>query len=96
MTNIKAEEAMHDLTLMLLYLSRFAERVQKFSDAKDFYAWKGYNFDVLNKLVDADFIRQGDRPSRSKVVYLTEDGIAQAKTLLSKYGITDWQKNRKI
>lgn len=90
MSNIKAEESMHDLTLMLLYLSRFVEQGQKFSEAKNFYAWKGYDFDVLNKLDVADFIRQGNRPSRSKSVYLTEDGIAQAKALLSKYGITDW------
>ena len=39
---IKAEEAMRELTLMLLYLSRFAQG-EKFEKATDFYAWKGYD-----------------------------------------------------
>lgn len=37
MGNIKAEEAMRELTLMLLYLSRFTQR-EKFHEATDFYA----------------------------------------------------------
>ena len=57
MGNIKAEEAMRELTLMLLYLSRFTQR-EKFHEATDFYAWKGYDFDILNELDDADYIRQ--------------------------------------
>ena len=44
-----AKQAMKELTMALLYLSRFCER-EKFSEAKDFYAWKGYDFDVLNRL----------------------------------------------
>ena len=67
MGNIKAEEAMRELTLMLLYLSRFTQR-EKFHEATDFYAWKGYDFDILNELDDADYIRQGNHPSRSKSV----------------------------
>lgn len=43
MGNIKAEEAMKELTLMLLYLSRFTQG-EKFHEATDFYAWKGYDF----------------------------------------------------
>ena len=37
MGNIKAEEAMKELTLMLLYLSRFTQG-EKFHEATDFYA----------------------------------------------------------
>ena len=80
MGNIKAEEAMRELTLMLLYLSRFTQR-EKFHEATDFYAWKGYDFDILNELDDADYIRQGNHPSRSKSVYITESGMEQAKEL---------------
>ena len=58
----------------------------------DFYAWKGYDFDILNELDDADYIRQGNHPSRSKSVYITESGMEQAKELLSKYGISDWKQ----
>ena len=80
MGNIKAEEAMRELTLMLLYLSHFTQR-EKFHEATDFYAWKGYDFDILNELDDADYIRQGNHPSRSKSVYITESGMEQAKEL---------------
>ena len=89
MDKITAEKAQNELTMILLYLSRFTEG-SRFSDGKDFYAWKGYDFDILNSLDDKDYIRQGERPSRRKSVYLTETGIDYAKELLEKYGIKDW------
>lgn len=90
-SSTEAKEAMKELTMMLIYLSRFTQG-QKFSEATDFYAWKGYDFDVLNELDDADYIRQGNHPSRSKSVYITDSGKAQAQELLSKYGIIDWEQ----
>lgn len=90
-SNTEAKEAMRELTMMLIYLSRFAQG-EKFNEATDFYAWKGYDFDVLNELNDADYIRQGNHPSRSKSVYITDSGKAQAQELLSKYGIADWEQ----
>ena len=94
MEKINTEKAMQELTMMLIYLSRFTQG-DRFTDAKDFYAWKGYNFDILNKLSDFDYIRQGDRPSCSKSVYITDSGIEQAKELLNKYGIEDWKQEQK-
>ena len=94
MEKINTEKAMQELTMMLIYLSRFTQG-DRFTDAKDFYAWKGYNFDVLNKLSDSDYIRQGDCPSRSKSVYITDSVIEQAKELLNKYGIEDWKQEQK-
>ena len=91
MEKTKANEAMKELTVMLMYLSRFSER-DRFSDDKYYYAWKGYDFDILNSLDDDDIIRQGNHPSRSKSVYITDSGIALAKKLLNKYGIDDWEK----
>ena len=81
MEHTEADQAMKELTMALLYLSRFCER-EKFAEAKDFYAWKGYDFDVLNGLEDEDLIRQ---------VYLTEAGKEYARALLKKYGIDDWK-----
>ena len=91
MEHTEAKQAMKELTMMLIYLSRFCER-EKFAEAKHFYAWKGYDFDILNELDDADYIRQGNHPSRSKSVYITESGMELAKKLLSKYGISDWKQ----
>lgn len=75
--------------MVLMYLSRFADG-EKFSEAKDFYAWKGYDFDIINKLSDEDYVRQGSHPSRTKKVYITESGKEYAKQLLEKYSISDW------
>lgn len=90
MDKTQAKEAMRELTLMMLYLSRFSQE-EKFHEAKDFYVWKGYDFDILNKLDDADYIQQGNHPSRSKSVYITDSGISRAQELLSKYDIDDWK-----
>ena len=83
------EEKIKELTLLLLYLTSWKEKDIFGDDCMR--AWKGYDFDVLNHLDDEDFIRQGDRPSRRKSVYLTETGIDYAKELLEKYGISDWK-----
>ena len=87
--NEKAEtkKAIKELTLLLMYLNRFTEE-KDFKTAKDFYAWKGYNFDIINKLDDEDFISQGKY--RSKSVYITEKGMEEAKKLLEKYKIKDY------
>lgn len=71
-----------------MYLTRFSE-YDKFLDEENFYAWKGYNFDVLNELDEEKYINQGAHPSRTKKVFLTEDGQKYARELLTKYGISD-------
>ena len=76
---------------MLLYLSRFT-RGKKFDEASDFYAWKGYDFDVLNQLNVEEYISQGSY--RSKSVTITGNGLEKAEELLSKYGISDWVKKQ--
>ena len=89
MDKIKAEEAQKELTMILLYLSRLTSN-DRLVKSDDVYSWKGYDFDVLDSLDDEDYIRQGERPSRRKSVYLTETGIDYAKELLEKYGIKYW------
>lgn len=83
MDKTSAKIAMEELTMMLLYLSHFTEK-DRFSNENDLYAWKDYNFDVLNKLDDEDYIRQGSRPSRTQSVYITTEGIKKAKELVEK------------
>ncbi|MBM6831982.1 DUF6429 family protein [Faecalicoccus acidiformans] len=90
MEKTEPKQAMKELTMMLLYLSRFTEE-KDFLEANDYYAWKGYDFDILNELDEADYIRQGKHPSRTKSVYITEEGKERAKELLKKYEIEDWK-----
>jgi len=83
----ETKKAIKELTLLLMYLNRFTEE-KDFKTAKDFYAWKGYNFDIINELDEEDFIYQGKY--RNKSVYITEKGIKEAKELLEKYKIKDY------
>ena len=60
MKKIDANQAMEELTMILMYLSRFEEAGFE-SDEKFYYAWKGYDFDIINKLDDNNLINQGSR-----------------------------------
>lgn len=57
--------------MMLIYLSHFTER-DRFANPDGKYAWKGYDFDVLNQLDEKDYIRQGSH--RSKSMHITKEG----------------------
>lgn len=70
MDRTDAKIAMEELTMMLIYLSHFTEQ-DRFANKDDKYAWKGYNFDVLNKLDEKDYIRQGSH--RAKSMYITKE-----------------------
>ena len=80
------DKLIDELTLMLLYLTSWKDN-SRFSEGDEIFAWKGYDFTVLNNLENDDYIHQGSHPSKSKKVYLTEEGINKAKELLSKYSI---------
>jgi len=83
----EAKEAMNELTMMLLYLSRFTEG-EKYDEAKAYYAWKGFDFDTLNRLDEEEYIDQGSYKRKS--LYLTEKGKEYARKLLEEYQIKDW------
>ena len=87
MNKINPREAVEELTMILMYLTRFKNN-SKFSGDLDL-SWKGYHFDVINELEEKDVIRQGSH--RSKRVVITEEGLAFAKELLKKYNIQDWE-----
>ena len=81
------EKAVKELTMIIMYLSRFNEG-NRFDSNMDM-TWKGYNFDIINELDEGDYIRQGSY--RSKSVAITEEGIRLAQNLLNKYNIKDWE-----
>jgi len=74
-------ENVKELTLMLIYLTSWKEK--EFNEEYR-RSWKGYDFGVLNELIDEELLF-GSRKSKS--VYIDENGIEAAKKLLTKYGI---------
>lgn len=87
MEKIQAENAVKELTLVLMYLTRFSESNRFYTSEN--MAWKGYSFKVLDELEEDGFINQGSH--RSKSAQICDEGIEQAKKLLEKYGIEDWK-----
>ena len=86
---ISAKDAMKELTLMLMYLSRITEE-KDFKNAKDFYAWKTYDFETVDALEDEGLVYQGKKSW--KRVFLEDKKKKKAKSLLEKYGIADWRQ----
>ncbi len=81
------EKAVKELTMLLMYLTKFNERGRFESDMD--MAWKGYDFDIINELDKEDYIRQGSH--RSKSVAITDKGMNLSRELLTKYNILDWK-----
>ncbi|MBQ4523150.1 MAG: GNAT family N-acetyltransferase [Lachnospiraceae bacterium] len=78
------EQAIEELSLMLMYLTRFQDDNEfcRYMET----SWKGYDFDALNELEKKDLIYQ---PKKSKCVYLSEEGKVKARELLAEYHISD-------
>ena len=80
-------ERVHDLTLMLLYLTRWTETPREklpsgFEVA--WRAWKGHDWDALDRLKEEGMI---DFNYRAKSVGFTGKGEQEARRLLRRYGI---------
>ena len=78
------DEQIKELTLLLLYLTSWTEKETQGEYQRP---WKGYDFDILNKLEDEDMI--GGNTYKAKSTYITEKGIEKAKELMRKYNIQD-------
>lgn len=78
------EETIEELSLLLMYLTRFQDN-NEFCRYMEI-AWKGYAFQALNQLEEKELIIQ---PGKSKYAYLTEKGKECAKELLQKYQLPD-------
>lgn len=77
------KEQIKELTLLLAYLTSWNEKdrllKQEFKKS-----WKGYNFDILNKLNEEEYIYQ---ENKKKYFIWEEKGIDEAKRLIKKYKI---------
>lgn len=87
MDKTNPDKAIKELTMLLMYLTRFSEG-NRFGSSLDM-AWKGYDFDIINELDEEDYIRQGSHKSKSVVI--TEEGMKLSQKLLDKYNISDWK-----
>lgn len=82
------EEAIEELSLMLMYLTRIQDN-NEFCRYREL-SWKGYDFDALDKLDSKELILQPKgRKGYEKYLYLTEAGRRRAQELLQEYGISD-------
>ncbi len=76
-----------ELTLLLMYLTSWeengyvADENDMPKEAKIKTCWKGYSFDVINKLTSENYLYF----SRGKSVSLTPEGEKLAKELIDKY-----------
>ncbi|MDO9490937.1 DUF6429 family protein [Acetobacterium sp.] len=87
MNKTNPEKAIKELTMVLMYLTRFNES-DRFGSNLDI-SWKGYDFGIIDELDEEDYVRQGNH--RSKSVAITEEGIKLSQSLLHKYNISDWE-----
>jgi hypothetical protein len=65
-----------EMVLALLYLTSF-------EDGPRLRAWKGMDWEALNRLHEKGCI--GDPKSKAKSVMLTEEGAKRSKTLFERY-----------
>ena len=90
---MKAYDAQLDLTLVLLYLSRFVDdpKREDFWDEDVYRAWKGYDFGVLNELEEEELVFG---KHRNKSICISKEGIEKAREIMEKMGIEDWERKK--
>lgn len=81
------DKKIEELTLLLMYLTSWEEKSfvrdenNEIKEGKVKTCWKGYSFDVINKLTDENYLYY----SKGKMVTLTLEGEELAKELIDKY-----------
>ena len=75
------DEKIKDITLLLIYMTGWEEESRKNPGEKVFRAWKGYMYEIVNKLADENLIIQW---ANTKSLLLTDAGRAKAEQLKKK------------
>ncbi len=81
------DQKIEELTLLLMYLTSWEEKGfvrdenDEIKEEKVKTCWKGYSFDVMNKLTDENLLYF----SKGKSITLTKEGEEFAKELIDKY-----------
>ena len=76
------EKMIQELCLLLMFLTGWEEESRQKPGEKIFRAWKGYLFEVLNRLADDKLIVQY---ANTKSVTLTEAGKQRARQLKEQF-----------
>ncbi len=83
------EKNIEELTLLLMYLTAWddngyiEDEIGNIKETKIKNCWKGYDFDVLNKLTEKGLLYPAKYKNKS--VTITKDGEIIAKKLVEKY-----------
>ena len=72
------DDKVDEMALALLYLTHFQKRKEF-----PFQAWKGLDWDVLNRLHEKEYIH--DPKNKNKSVVFTEEGFELSKKLFQKH-----------
>ena len=78
------KQAIEELSLMLIYLTRFQDNNEYCRYLEN--SWRGYDLEALNELEKKELLFQ---PKKSKCIYLSEEGKKAARNLLAEYNIAD-------
>jgi hypothetical protein len=76
------EKLVKELTVALILLTSWQEKT--ITGEPVFRAWKGYDFDVLDRLQEAGFI---DSSKTAKSLYLTKEGVIHAESVVGKLAV---------
>ncbi len=81
-------EAIDELTLALMYLTRFSDGE---GNRYDEIAWKNYDFDAIDRLDEENLIvnPKRKRDGGYKYAYMTEKGRRKAREILHQWNIED-------
>ena len=88
MEKTDSNQAIEEIILMLLYLARIGDH-KNFMFVKEFYAWRGMDFDVIDELERDGCLEQGSYRTKNRIMHLKKKGLKEAKKLLEKYKIKD-------
>ena len=79
--NTEHEQAVEELTLLLLYLTSWEEELLRGAPTVR-RAWKTFRFEILDALTQQEYLAT---KHRAKSVHITEDGVEKAQELQKKY-----------
>lgn len=88
MDKTEYKQAIEEITLMLLYLARIGDHKNAMF-VKEYYAWRGMDFDAIDELERDGCLEQGSYRTKNRIMHITKEGLDQGAKLLEKYGIED-------